>query len=208
MTRVRFVAPSGTCTSRFAPRPRPALLVALLSALYCGPGCKAFRPVVIDTKTQLENQVLGTFERLEQDLILASSVRGKKDRGLSGLQREALEAAMMREFYRDDIEALKDQRVVGEANTGLLLLLSRPASPDQARDAERLIRRENESRDVIMRRAIQLHRDLSEKDLPLVRRIFARLNQETARPGHRVQRPDGRWDTVAAPAAEKKETKR
>ena len=45
--------------------------LALLCTL--GAGCVSLKPVVLDRKTQLENQILGAFQRLEDDLILASS---------------------------------------------------------------------------------------------------------------------------------------
>ncbi len=41
-------------------------------------GCPVVKPVVLDRKTQLENQMLGTFQRLEENLILASSVRAER----------------------------------------------------------------------------------------------------------------------------------
>jgi len=66
-----------------------AALVLLASA----PGCVKLKPVVLNRKTQLENQILGAFQRLEQDLVLASSVRGAAASArLSPMQREALEA--------------------------------------------------------------------------------------------------------------------
>jgi hypothetical protein len=181
-------------------------LVFGISLLYLASlGCATVKPVVIDTKTQLENQVLGAFQRLEQDLILASSVRGEGGAKLSPLQREALEAMMIREFYRDDIDALKQQQVVGEGKDGLLLVITKPDQPERAQEVEKLVKRENDSRTIIMRRAIQQSRDLQEKDLPLVQQVFARLNRQTAQPGDRVQLESGRWETVKAPEAEAKE---
>jgi len=110
---------------------------------------------------------------------------------------------MVREFYRDDIDALKQEQAVGEGKDGLLLVLRKPDQPGRAQEVETLVKRENESRTVIFRRVIQLSRELGDKDLPLVRQVFARLNRQTARPGDRVQQEDGRWETVQAPEAAK-----
>jgi len=173
-------------------------LIAALLLAAAAFGCAKVKPVVIDTKTQLENQILGAFRRLEQDLILSSSVRGAGGHKLSPLQREALEAIMVREFYRDDVDALKQEQVVGEANTGLLLVLAKPDKPERALEVDKLVKRENDSRTTIMRRVIQLNRGLSDKDMPLVREVFARLNRQTARPGDRIQLDNGRWESIAA----------
>jgi uncharacterized protein YdbL (DUF1318 family) len=187
--------------ARYWPRRSPSYTRAAAAAallVAAGLGCVSLKPVVLDSKTQLENQVLGSVQRLERELVLASSVRaeGKAARKLSPLQREALDAMMIREFYRDDIEALKQAQVVGEGREGLLVQLSEPKEPEQAAQAKRLVEQENKSRTVIMRRVIQLNRDLTERDLPLVQRIFARLNRQTARPGDKVQLDGGRWEVV------------
>jgi hypothetical protein len=179
--------------------------LAALLLCCCFAGCPKVRPATVARKTQLENQILGTFDRLEDEVILASSVRGAQATAaakLSPLQREALEAMLDREFNRDDIDALKAQQVMGEGNDGMLVLLTPPAEPEQAERAKSLVERDNRNRQVILQRVIQINRDLSEKDLPLVRRLFYRLNVQAARPGERVQQPDGQWTTVRQAAAE------
>ena len=162
--------------------------------------CVTVKPVVLDRKTQLENQVLGTFRRLSQDLVIASSVRGpgagQGEASLSPLQREAAEAVMLREFHRDDVDQLKAEKVAGEGKESLLVLLTPPAEEAAAARARRLVSEENQAREVIMERVIQLNADLQPKDLPLVRRIFRRLNREAARPGELIQRDNGKWEEV------------
>lgn len=175
----------------------PRLLLCLVGLISCYVSCVTVKPVVVDRKTQLENQILGTFQRLEDDLILASSVRGEQpEPNLSPLQREAVEAMMTREFFRDDIEELKSKQVVGEANTGLLIVLIQPVEEEQAKRVKYLVDEENRSRNIIFRRVISLSRDLSEKDMPAVQRTFYRLNLQTARPGDKVQQENGTWKAV------------
>jgi uncharacterized protein YdbL (DUF1318 family) len=181
-----------------------ATAVAAGLLLAAAAGCVTLKPVVLDRKTQLENQILGSFQRLERELILASSVRGDRpEPKLSPLEREAVEAMMTREFYRDDIDELKQQQVVGETNSGMLSLLKPPSDPAEAKRAQHLVEQENNSRTIIIKRVIQTSEDLTDKDLSLVRRIFYRLNLQTAKPGDSVQRPAGDWDVVqAAPSAD------
>jgi len=187
--------------------PRALLVFALLL-----PSCVKVNPVVLDRKTQLENQILGTFQRLEDDLILASSVRGPRpEPSLSPLQREALDALMTREFYRDDLDALKAKQIIGEGRDGLVQVLTPPAEAAEAKAVQEVVDAENRCRKVILQRVVSSSRELSEKDLPELQRVFYRLNAQTARPGDRVQQEDGSWRVVgdeaparaAAPAAAK-----
>ena len=179
----------------------PGLLFLLgrCLALAVAVGCVSVKPVVLDRKTQLENQILGTFKRLEGELILASSVRGagQPAKKLSPLEREALEAMMTREFNRDDIEELKTRSVVGEGRDGLLATRDMPAEAVEAARVKKLVQEENNARLVLMRRVIQQSPDLSAKDLPELRRIFHRLNVQTARKGDWIQRSDGAWEQAA-----------
>jgi hypothetical protein len=162
------------------------------------------KPVVVDRKTQLENQILGTFQRLEDDLILASSVRGeRREPRFGSLEREAVDAMMTREFQRDDVDALKAKQVLGEALTGLLVLLAPPAEAAEAKRAKELVAEENRCRQVLLRRVIALGPNLSDKDLPELQRILYRINAQTARPGDRLQGEDGAWRTVTAQAGRK-----
>jgi hypothetical protein len=175
---------------------RRAIVVGLLAMSTLG-GCVTLKPVILDRKTQLENQILGTFQRLEDELILASSVRGERAAPqLSPLQREALEAMLLREFIRDDIEELKGKQIVGEANTGMLAELTLPSDAEQAKRAKDLLAQENGARKIILQRVISSSRELSDKDLPLVQRLFYRLNAQTARNNERVQQENGSWMTV------------
>ena len=170
--------------------------LALLCTL--GAGCVSLKPVVLDRKTQLENQILGAFQRLEDDLILASSVRGQRaEPKLTPLQREALEAMMLREFIRDDVEDLKTKQLAGEGRDGQLVVLAPPAEEAEAKRVKGLVDQENGCRKVIVQRVIGSSRELSEKDLPLVQQLFYRLDVQTARPGDRVQQENGAWTTVS-----------
>ena len=181
-----------------SPARRPLARIAWAASLsLLLAGCISAKLVKLDRKTQLENQILGTFQRLEDDLILASSVRGARAAStLSPLQREAVAAMMSREFFRDDIEALKDKQVLGENRGGKLQLLITAGEPEELKRSERLVAEENASREIILRRVIQLNRELSDKDLPRLWRIFYSLNAGAAKNGHKVQLENGNWQVV------------
>ena len=170
----------------------------LIAPLACATvSCVGVKPVVVDRHAQLENQILGQLRHLESELVLASSVRGQNDIfGQSPLRREAAEAAMRRAFNADDIQRFKQQQVLGEDREGRLTLLARPKTARESRWLRELVSQENHDRAVLMRRVVQLDPELSGQDLPLVRHVFRRLIVHTARPGERIQQPDGRWVTV------------
>ncbi len=186
------------------PHRRRCPVLVLLLGLLAPAACVSLKPVVVDRKTQLENQILGTFQRLEDDLILASSVRGeRREASLSGLEREAVEAMMTREFHRDDLEGWTSKQVVGEDRSGLVQVIAPPSDEGEAKRVKQLVDEENRCRQVLLRRVIALGPGLSEKDLPELWRVLHRLNLQTARPGDRVQSEDGGWRVVTAPAAGK-----
>lgn len=184
---------------------------AVLAAAVAIGGCLSVKPLVVDRQTQLENQILGRLQRLEAELILASSVRageapaaakGKPRAAtkgtLSPLAQEVVSASRRRAFNADDVDELKDKGVVGEGREGLLLTLAAPGDKSAAQRAAELMARENADRERIFRGVVQLDPELSERDLPLVRRIFARLQRASASPGQKVQGVDGAWQTVPA----------
>ena len=180
--------------TRGLPPTRTSLLFLLLVPF----SCVTVKPVVVDRKTQLENQIIGHFERLEEEMVLVSSVRGRVQTSkLPPLQREALDAMLNREFNRDDIEQAKDDLLLGEGNDGRLKLRKAPEDPARARMLERLLAEENRDRATIVRRVLQVEGGLSSRDRPRVWRALAQLQLRAAAPGHWVQREDGSWAQIA-----------
>lgn len=160
--------------------------------------CVSIRPRVVSRKTEVEEQIVGGFEKLQRDLVLASSVRGAAAKGgeLSPAHREALMAVMNRQFRRDDIEELKQRRIAGEALAGTLEFFATPdTKSDQAlnKRARQLVTAENADREIIMQRVIDLHASLDESDLPAVRKMMAEINQAESRPGTLIQDPELGW---------------
>lgn len=179
---------------------RPAFLgaFALLTLLAGGPACVSVRPKVVSEKTQLENQILGSFDKLENDLILASSVRSMAAPGaeLSPAHREALMAVMNRQFRRDDIEELKGKKVAGESLQGTLSLRETRETRENAAvrlQATKLIGEENRDREIIMKRVLDMYSGLGPDDLPAVRKMMYELSVSQSFPGTPVEDPDQGW---------------
>jgi len=166
---------------------------------------------VVSERTALENQVLGSYNALTRDVLLVASVRGVDPTGAvktrpkkSREHQNAVEAVETLAFHEDDVDAFKRLGWVGEDNQGRLApfpmqqdhvpedLEAFAARYTQA-EFDSVVAQVNQARDVIMQRVVDTNPDLTDKDLPQVRRIFARLNREKALPGEKIQAEDGKW---------------
>ncbi len=166
---------------------------------------------VLSERTALENQILGTYNTLDDETLLLASVRAVDASGAFQApppkSPESQDAAMALEvlaFHADDLAAFKRLQWVGENNQGLLTpfdMKKETVPEDLKAFARRYSRKEFESvvsqinaaRQTLMRRVIELNENLTEADWPSVRAIFGKLNRENALPGERVQNEDGTW---------------
>ncbi len=191
---------------------RPEYLVPFFALLLCW-GCTLAKVdvAVVGQRTALENQVLGTYNAIDRDMLLVASVRGVDTQGrlrkppeTSRGHQDAVAAMQLINFHDDDIAAFKKLGWVGENRDGLLtpFAMDKKAIPPSLaevagrfREAElkSIVEQVNKARMVIMERVIFLGEGLGEADLPKVQAIFAKLNRENATPGEKVQQEDGGW---------------
>jgi len=168
---------------------------------------------VVSERTSLENQILGTYNALDKEMLLIASVRGVDARGNirpapkhSQEHKDAVTALQLLAFHEDDIQLFKQLNWVGENQEGLLTPF--PLSKDHLKDNlqsfanrykqeefDAVIQQINSARTLIMHRVIELNDNLSESDLPNIRQIFSKLNSENAKPGEKIQTQDGQWIT-------------
>jgi len=111
-------------------------------------------------------------------------------------------------FHADDIESFKRLGWVGENQEGLLTPFARETPKGASAELksfavkyseaefQQVVKDVNRSRDVLMMRVVQTNENFTSKDLPAIRKVFARLNRQNSAPGSRVQEPDGRWSTL------------
>jgi hypothetical protein len=166
---------------------------------------------VVSQRTALENQVLGTYNSLDKELLLAASVRGVDPKGnieappqKSGEARRAREAMEVLSFNKDDINRLKRLLWVGETNTGFLTARPKEGleTPEELKEYatnlsleefDSIIIQVNKARKVLMERVINLNDDLGEKDLVRVGKVFAKLNRQKAVKGDLIEGEGGKW---------------
>ncbi|MBI2194566.1 MAG: DUF1318 domain-containing protein [Planctomycetes bacterium] len=183
---------------------RPALFALLFPVLFLG--CKNLATVnvtVRDERTEMEKQVLGTYEELSEDLALVASVRGVDETGRvrvpppeSSGKKRALLAMQSREFNRDDIESFKKEGAAGENNQGLLTFFETEKTRADSKYksfVQSKIEEENLDRTVLMRRVIEITPGRTERDLPDIQKIMASRNRDSAKPGEKIQLENGEW---------------
>ena len=167
---------------------------------------------VVSERTSLENQVLGTYNSLSEDMLLVASVRGVSPTGKVDTpprhtpeQVDATRALETVAFHADDIESFKRFGWVGENQDGLLTAFKREtpkvsseelksfAANYSEAEFQQVVKEVNQSREVLMLRVVQTNENFTSKDLPAIRKVFARINRQNSVPGSRVQEADGTW---------------
>ena len=175
-------------------RPRFAALMLALFAI----GCVSTSLRFVDQRTALENQLLGTYEDLSEELVLAATVRAARSdagRETDRLKIAAIRARELQEFNRDDVEEMKRDGSLGEANDGHLSARSAAKARDHRYERRRaaILEEENGARDAILRFVMLINPNLGPADLPALHRALAHINAERAKKGEKIQRDDGVW---------------
>ena len=167
---------------------------------------------VVSERTSLENQVLGTYNRLSEEVLLVASVRGVSPTGKiearpqrSPEQQDATRALETISFHADDLESFKRLGWAGENREGLITAFPREIPKNLPSDLKtfatlyneeefrQVIEEVNHSREVLMQRVVQTNENFTAKDLPVIRKVFAKINRQSSAPGTKVQADDGTW---------------
>ena len=156
---------------------------------------------VVDERTALENQVLGTYQELNQEVMLVASVRYidpqgklKPTKKLPKGKKTVVRALQRVSFNKDDVNRHKRSGAIGENNEGgITLLAAEKIKPEDREFVENLIKEENTDRVVIMNRVIETNETLTKNDLSKVYNMFAALNRDKAVNGEWIQLENGEW---------------
>ena len=186
-------------------------LIGIILIFIAGCTLAEVKVEVMSERTALENQVLGTYNALDREMLLVASVRGVDSRGRikpppkhSQEHKDAVTAMQALSFHVDDLQAFKQLGWAGENNTGLVEIfqMDKEDVPESLKnfserfepeEFEYVISQINKSRALIMHRVIDMNENLKKEDMPQIRRIFGQLNTENALPGEKIQQPDGAW---------------
>jgi hypothetical protein len=154
-------------------------------------------------ETAIERQLLGAYEELDQDLILASSVRGDvaaPPGSYESVKALAIEGRALQTFNQDDLELLETKGCVVEALDATIRAAPCPYTdaPDEeaqraARTRTRVIAEENRARKNILTWAAHAYARAdgrgkpSSKDFLEIKATYHRLLEERAKKGERFE---------------------
>lgn len=153
------------------------------------------------TPTAIERQLLGAYEELDRDLVMASSVRGDV-RGApqtwEGLRALALEGRALMRFNEDDVRELKTARCVAEANSGELVARD-CASAELSARVGRVVEQENRARRAVI--TFAAHAAARERGRTMVAasdvtelwQAYQRLLRQAAEPGDLFEAAPGEF---------------
>ena len=181
--------------------PMSLIMMTLLLAFLTSCGGPLVGVTVVDERTALENQVLGTYQELNQQVMLVASVRYidpkgklKQTQELPPGKKDVVRALQRVSFNKDDLNRYKSLGIIGENNEGGVTLLEpEKIQPDDRAFVENLIKEENEDRLAIMSRIVETNETLTPSELPRVHKMFAALNRDKALKGERIQLDNGTW---------------
>jgi uncharacterized protein YdbL (DUF1318 family) len=168
--------------------------------LLAAAGCSIKPPEVRVTgeKTALEQEVIGTYRRLEEDTWMVASTRSeeKGERApLSPEKKRVLDAYQAQKFNLDDVNEYKKKGLLGENNRGFLeIRAGEPIpNPEEEKLVQDLTTDENSNRTIIMDRVIELNESLKKADRSNVLAVFAEMNQKNSPAGTWIQDISGNW---------------
>ena len=169
----------------------------------CGGKLVDVNVTIVDQKTALENQMLGSYEELSSEVLLLASVRSVDEEGklkptteIPKGKLKALRAMQRQEFNRDDIQGFKRTLCAGEGNDSFLKFFDNERTKTDAQFkefAEAIIAEENEDRLIILQRIVATNENFTEQDLPKIQKISASLNRDNAKLGEKIQEENGNW---------------
>lgn len=154
---------------------RPSLIFYM--GLGLASGC-TFNFEITSQRTALENQVMGIYQELDDEVLLLSTMRGLK-RNENSEQKvisDVLYHKQNQNFNKDDIEEMKDKGWVGEMRDGRLGVIDKHVVALKSESGLTLMRllvsQENRDREAIWRHVLARTGRESKKGLEYVGRIF------------------------------------
>lgn len=88
-----------------------------------------------------------------------------------------------------ELQALKNNRIVGEGREGLVVLKEPPVDPAYQSYVARLVKEENADRQMVL----AAEAEAKKQPVSVVAREFARRNREAAFAGEWIEQDDGTW---------------
>lgn len=171
------------------------LLITIISAC----SIKAPEVNVTGEKTALEREVLGTYHEMQEDVWMVASARSATDKKtvpISPQKRRVLDALQQQKFNKDDIDEFKRKGYIGENNQGLLEVLPHaklPVDSLEQSEVKTIVTEENQDREIIISRVIELNQSLKNAVRESILAVFAQMHQDNSSVGTWIQNKTGEW---------------
>lgn len=157
--------------------------------------------------TALERQLLGAYDDLDRELVLAASVRGEAAFAAGSpeaLRAAAVEGRALMRFNEDDLAELKGLGCVAETLRAEITERScAGASEEILRRRARVIRDENQARRAVLAWAAYLRARELGREAPTAAELeellaaYRRLLFETAQPGQLFESTPGKFEPIS-----------
>lgn len=150
-------------------------------------------------RTALENQILGKYQEIDDELYMISSVRTLQKDQPNQPFKKATRSRQNQIFNQDDIDELKSLQILGETHDGQLIILPKKiglvsqATPKQLNLAKLLVKEENHDRMIIWKHTIFENDNLKSSDMGKVKSTYADQIFKKAKTGHWFLRKNGEW---------------
>jgi len=183
------------------------LMILLFSVLPIICGCTIRPPDVIITseKTALENQLLGTDEKISDDPVSVTAVwsrdfsldlssyyeDGRKPVVDESGSRKLIIAQIRRQTLQDHIDQLKRSGIIGEKNNGFIAAMSDTIGAYE--EIERLMAAENSDRAIIWEFYAMTSGADPQQTLLSVRKDFSAIMAKTSPTGTWIEDQEGNW---------------
>jgi uncharacterized protein YdbL (DUF1318 family) len=132
---------------------------------------------------------LATPQPVKVDIGVRLDVYQKSAPGKAKEEQSNLQIAADRRLRTGEIQALKNDRVIGEDRDGYLDVRNPPADPKYLAYAKSVVDAENADRSALYLSNAQTQA----KPIELVERDYAQLWRDRAFPGELTQKDDGTW---------------
>lgn len=172
--------------------------VLIILAIFLNCSIKAPEVRVTGEKTALEREVLGTYHRMTEDTWMIASTRSEKSekQEMSEEKKQVLDALQQQKFNKDDIDEFKRLGFIGENNQGFLEIRNQTTLQDDTNTfklVHEIVKEENNDREVIMNRVVELNQNLKNAVKENIMTIFAQMYQENSPIGTWIQQKVGEW---------------
>lgn len=174
-------------------------IFSLLLSISALGGCLRATQVSIAQKTTLERQIIGELEPLDEEQILAASIRAvrntDKNGALSSLRERAITARRRQLFNRDDVESLLLTGCLGEGSHGLVV--ARTCAAEQRELQQQMTKQENDDRHAIVAWVIENDAALTPADGQRILALYAELRRAQLKRGMWFQDNNKGWQVFA-----------